>query len=168
MAMYRRRRLADALVDRTVGTLVGSGPETYTWMLGRHRLEDGCGRVARAVVDAVDLAHRLGEHAVDRGSDETLVVVDRDHDGDIGRRPIGRVSRSSEAHRRPRLACLPSIRKAAAVSAGSVPRVRASPLPVFDQATERQRERQRGQKRHRPGTDRGWRRDDLYERGRAR
>jgi AbrB family looped-hinge helix DNA binding protein len=41
-------------------------------------------------------------------------------------------------------------------------------LALFDQATERQRERQRGQKRHRPRTDRGWRRDDLYERGRTR
>jgi AbrB family looped-hinge helix DNA binding protein len=45
---------------------------------------------------------------------------------------------------------------------------RARRLVLFDQATERQRGRQRGQKRHRPGTDRGWRRDDLYERGRAR
>src|SRR5262249_27220759 len=75
-------RLADALVDRPVGALVGSRPETYVRMLRRYRLEDVFGRVSRAVVDADDLAraHRLGEHAVDRGSDEALVVVDWDHD----------------------------------------------------------------------------------------
>ena len=40
-------------------------------------------------------------------------------------------------------------------------------LRIFDQATERQRRRQRG---HRPEatSDRGWTREELYERGRAR
>ena len=40
-------------------------------------------------------------------------------------------------------------------------------LRIFDQATERQRRRQR---RGRPETtaDRGWTREDLYDRGRAR
>jgi AbrB family looped-hinge helix DNA binding protein len=34
-------------------------------------------------------------------------------------------------------------------------------LALFDQATERHRERQRAQKRRRRVTDRGWRREDL-------
>lgn len=37
----------------------------------------------------------------------------------------------------------------------------------FDQATERQQTRQKTQRRHLPG-DRGWRREDLYERASAR
>jgi hypothetical protein len=45
---------------------------------------------------------------------------------------------------------------------------RARRLALFDQATERQRERERRWKRRRPGTDRGWRREDLYGRGRTR
>jgi AbrB family looped-hinge helix DNA binding protein len=45
---------------------------------------------------------------------------------------------------------------------------RARRLALFDQATERQRERQRGQKRQRRGTNRAWRREDLYGRGRTR
>jgi AbrB family looped-hinge helix DNA binding protein len=45
---------------------------------------------------------------------------------------------------------------------------RARRLALFDQATERQRERERSQKRRRRGTDRGWRREDLYGRGRTR
>ena len=40
-------------------------------------------------------------------------------------------------------------------------------LRVFDQATQRQRRRQRGG-RHEAATDRGWTREELYERGRAR
>jgi AbrB family looped-hinge helix DNA binding protein len=40
-------------------------------------------------------------------------------------------------------------------------------VALFDQATERQRERQRGQARRRRGKDRGWHREDLYGRGRA-
>jgi AbrB family looped-hinge helix DNA binding protein len=42
-------------------------------------------------------------------------------------------------------------------------------LKLFDQATERQRLRQRGRRRSaRPPTDRGWTREELYERGRSR
>jgi AbrB family looped-hinge helix DNA binding protein len=44
---------------------------------------------------------------------------------------------------------------------------RARRLALFDQATERQRERQRGQTRRRRAADRGWHREDLYGRGRA-
>jgi len=63
------------------------------------------------------------------------------------------------------------------VSAGDsirvYPRPRPSPsaapaarLRLFDRATERQLERQAG--RRRKGKDRGWTREDLYDRGRAR
>jgi AbrB family looped-hinge helix DNA binding protein len=45
---------------------------------------------------------------------------------------------------------------------------RARRLALFDQATERQRERQRGQTRRWRGTDRGWYREDLYGPGRTR
>jgi len=45
---------------------------------------------------------------------------------------------------------------------------RARRLALFDQATERQRERQREQPRRGRGTDRGWRREDLYGDGRTR
>jgi AbrB family looped-hinge helix DNA binding protein len=45
---------------------------------------------------------------------------------------------------------------------------RARCLALFDQATERQCERERARTRRRPGTDRGWRREDLYGRNRAR
>lgn len=51
-------------------------------------------------------------------------------------------------------------------------RKRAAPDPVirlrrFDQATERQRARQAGHEAE-PGGDRGWTREELYDRGRAR
>lgn len=39
-------------------------------------------------------------------------------------------------------------------------------LRFFDAATERQRERQQGAKRSKPAA-RGWKREDLYDRGRA-
>jgi AbrB family looped-hinge helix DNA binding protein len=42
---------------------------------------------------------------------------------------------------------------------------RESRLRLFDQATERQRHRQADAKTQPPG-NRGWRREDLYERGR--
>ena len=45
---------------------------------------------------------------------------------------------------------------------------RARRLAPFDQATERQRERERERPRRGRVGDRGWRREDLYERGRAR
>jgi AbrB family looped-hinge helix DNA binding protein len=41
-------------------------------------------------------------------------------------------------------------------------------LRLFDAATERQKRRQAGQRRRRAARDRGWRREDLYSRGRAR
>ena len=41
-------------------------------------------------------------------------------------------------------------------------------LKLYDAATARQRHRQAGRPKLRPGTDRGWRREDLYVRGRAR
>lgn len=41
-------------------------------------------------------------------------------------------------------------------------------LKLFDAATVRQRRRQAGRPKPRPATDRGWRREDLYARGRAR
>ena len=44
---------------------------------------------------------------------------------------------------------------------------RARRLGVFDRATERQRVRQSGKKPVKAGTDRGWRRDDLYARAGA-
>ena len=40
-------------------------------------------------------------------------------------------------------------------------------LALFDRATERQLERQQ-ERRFSPGGERGWRREDLYERGSAR
>jgi bifunctional DNA-binding transcriptional regulator/antitoxin component of YhaV-PrlF toxin-antitoxin module len=40
-------------------------------------------------------------------------------------------------------------------------------LRIFDQATERQRKRQR-KRRQQVTADRGWTREELYERGRAR
>lgn len=43
----------------------------------------------------------------------------------------------------------------------------AERLRLFDQATDRIRTRRRGAQRAR-GAERGWDRDDLYERGRAR
>ena len=52
-----------------------------------------------------------------------------------------------------------------------IPRSTDSPerrLALFDQATERQRARQRERARRRRGKDRGWRREDLYGRGRTR
>lgn len=53
--------------------------------------------------------------------------------------------------------------------AGERPAVvdRARQLDLFDQATNRQRARQKN-KRAEPTKDRGWRRDELYERGSAR
>ena len=41
-------------------------------------------------------------------------------------------------------------------------------LKLYDAATARQRHRQKGQVKLRRGADRGWRREDLYARGRAR
>ncbi len=41
-------------------------------------------------------------------------------------------------------------------------------LKLFDAATERQRLRHSGRRTSRAARDRGWRRTDLYERGRAR
>ena len=41
-------------------------------------------------------------------------------------------------------------------------------LKLYDAATLRQRRRQQGRAKLRRGTDRGWRREDLYTRGRAR
>jgi AbrB family looped-hinge helix DNA binding protein len=41
-------------------------------------------------------------------------------------------------------------------------------LRLFDDATARQRKRQIGRKRIRASRDRGWKREDLYERGRPR
>lgn len=41
-------------------------------------------------------------------------------------------------------------------------------LRHFDQATRRQEARQRGQERHGEATERGWGREELYTRGRAR
>lgn len=38
-------------------------------------------------------------------------------------------------------------------------------LRLFDQATERQRARQRGRRARRTPRSRGWRREDLYRRG---
>jgi len=40
-------------------------------------------------------------------------------------------------------------------------------LSLFDQATERQKKRQRG-RNVKPAVDRGWSREDLYHRGRSR
>ena len=45
----------------------------------------------------------------------------------------------------------------------------AARLKLFDQGTQRQREREARQRAStRPGDDRGWTREDLYERGRSR
>jgi bifunctional DNA-binding transcriptional regulator/antitoxin component of YhaV-PrlF toxin-antitoxin module len=41
-------------------------------------------------------------------------------------------------------------------------------LEVFDRATERQRARQQCRESAPPAGERGWRRDDLYDRGSAR
>lgn len=41
-------------------------------------------------------------------------------------------------------------------------------LEIFDRATERQLQRQQGRAAAEVPPDRGWRRDDLYDRGRAR
>lgn len=41
-------------------------------------------------------------------------------------------------------------------------------LHLFDQATDRQRRRQRRKQAVRQPATRGWRREDLYQRGRAR
>lgn len=43
----------------------------------------------------------------------------------------------------------------------------AQRLELFDRATERQRDRQRGRSVGEPPRDRGWTREDLYRRGRA-
>ena len=48
-----------------------------------------------------------------------------------------------------------------------VPQDRESRLRLFDQATERLRQRPSRRKKQRP-RDRGWTREDLYTRGRAR
>jgi len=40
-------------------------------------------------------------------------------------------------------------------------------VAIFDRATERQRERERAAGPARPATDRGWTREQLYERARA-
>ena len=40
-------------------------------------------------------------------------------------------------------------------------------LKLYDAATMRQRHRQQGRAKLRRGGDRGWRREDLYTRGRA-
>ena len=44
---------------------------------------------------------------------------------------------------------------------------RALRLRLFDQATERQRQRELTARKRKRVTDRGWRRGDLYDRGRA-
>lgn len=41
-------------------------------------------------------------------------------------------------------------------------------LEIFDAATERQRARSAARSRHTSGADRGWRREDLYDRDRTR
>lgn len=41
-------------------------------------------------------------------------------------------------------------------------------LRLFDQATRRQREREQATNRPRGGADRGWTREELYDRGRSR
>ena len=47
-----------------------------------------------------------------------------------------------------------------------IPEDRESQLRLFDQATERQRRRRSARPATRPG-ERGWRREDLYRRGRS-
>ena len=49
----------------------------------------------------------------------------------------------------------------------AVPQDRESQLRLFDQATERHRKRPSARATERP-RDRGWRREDLYKRGRSR
>ena len=49
----------------------------------------------------------------------------------------------------------------------AAPEDRESQLRLFDQATERHRNRPSARKNQRP-RDRGWRREDLYERGGSR
>lgn len=44
----------------------------------------------------------------------------------------------------------------------------ADRLELFDQATERQRQRQHRRSRRRAVRDRGWKREELYQRGRTR
>ncbi|MSP61678.1 MAG: AbrB/MazE/SpoVT family DNA-binding domain-containing protein [Myxococcales bacterium] len=44
---------------------------------------------------------------------------------------------------------------------------RAARLRVFDQATERQRCREPASRRAKPAKERGWTREELYDRGRA-
>ena len=41
-------------------------------------------------------------------------------------------------------------------------------LAIFDQSEARQRRRQRGRGKRKTVNDRGWKREELYERGRAR
>jgi bifunctional DNA-binding transcriptional regulator/antitoxin component of YhaV-PrlF toxin-antitoxin module len=41
-------------------------------------------------------------------------------------------------------------------------------LQLFDQATRRQRDREKATKLPRGGSDRGWTREELYDRGRSR
>src|SRR4029453_2452506 len=55
--------------------------------------------------DADDLAraHRLREYAVDRRTDEAIMIVDRDHYRDVGCGRIVRRSRKSRTHRRARI-----------------------------------------------------------------
>ncbi|MBI2468395.1 MAG: AbrB/MazE/SpoVT family DNA-binding domain-containing protein [Candidatus Rokubacteria bacterium] len=53
-------------------------------------------------------------------------------------------------------------------ASGSRPLDAEARLRLFDAATERQRLRQSGRRAPRPVRGRGWRRADLYERGRAR
>jgi AbrB family looped-hinge helix DNA binding protein len=48
----------------------------------------------------------------------------------------------------------------------TAPEDRDAKLRLFDQATERHRKRKRARKPEQP-TDRGWRREDLYTRGRS-
>ncbi len=61
------------------------------------------------------------------------------------------------------------VQRAGLRAQASAPSVIARRLELFDLATERQRARQKRAKRIRPkARERGWRREDLYERGRAR
>ena len=48
------------------------------------------------------------------------------------------------------------------------PHTVASRLQLFDQATERQKRRQAKPSRRNAGAPRGWKREELYQRGRAR
>jgi len=51
------------------------------------------------------------------------------------------------------------------VSQGAAAPTTEGRLRLFDQATERQRARQRGQRRGRAPHARGWKREELYHRG---